>query len=394
MKKTIVDYSLNGKKVIIRCDLNVPMKNGIITDETRIVASLETVKFASDAGARVILMSHLGRVKTEEDKLTNSLQPVAKRMSELLKRDIKFIPQTRGMELELAINALESGEILMMENTRFEDLEGEKESSCDEELSKYWASLGEIFINDAFGTAHRKHASNVGIASHLPNGIGFLIKKELDTLGTAISNPKRPLVIILGGKKVADKIGVIEHAVEIADYVLIGGGMSYTFFKALGYNIGLSIVDDTNIEFCKKIYEENKDKIILPVDVIVGNSLTNETNSRLVDIKNIKDNDMGLDIGVATINNFKKILMDAKTVIWNGPVGVFELEKFSTGTRKICEILASTRANVIIGGGDSAAAVTKFGFQDKYSHISTGGGASLEMLELKELPGIAVIWEK
>lgn len=394
MKKTIVDYSLNGKKVIIRCDLNVPMENGIITDETRIVASLETVKFASDAGARVILMSHLGRVKTEEDKLTNSLQPVAKRMSELLKRDIKFIPQTRGMELELAINALESGEILMMENTRFEDLEGEKESSCDEELSKYWASLGEIFINDAFGTAHRKHASNVGIASHLPNGIGFLIKKELDTLGTAISNPKRPLVIILGGKKVADKIGVIEHAVEIADYVLIGGGMSYTFFKALGYNIGLSIVDDTNIEFCKKIYEENKDKIILPVDVIVGNSLTNETNSRLVDIKNIKDNDMGLDIGVATINNFKKILMDAKTVIWNGPVGVFELEKFSTGTRKICEILASTRANVIIGGGDSAAAVTKFGFQDKYSHISTGGGASLEMLELKELPGIAVIWEK
>jgi phosphoglycerate kinase len=355
---------------------------------------LETVKFASDAGAKVILMSHLGRVKTEEDKLTNSLEPVAKRMSELLKREIKFVPFTRGMELEIAINALESGEILMMENTRFEDIDGEKESKCDLELSKYWASLGEIFINDAFGTAHRKHASNVGIATNLPNGIGFLIKKELDTLGKAINDPKRPLVIILGGKKVADKIGVIEHALKIADYILIGGGMSYTFFKALGYNIGLSVVDDSSLEFCKKIYEENKDKIILPVDIVVGTSFTNETNARLIDVKNIGNNDMGLDIGVGTINNFKKILTDAKTVIWNGPVGVFELEKFSTGTRKMCEILASINANVIIGGGDSAAAVLKFGFQDKYSHISTGGGASLEMLEGKELPGIAVIWEK
>ena len=394
MKKTIVDYQLNGKKVIIRCDLNVPMDNGIITDENRIIESLETVKFASDAGARVILMSHLGRVKTEEDKLTNSLEPVCKRMSELLKRKIVFVPFTRGMELEIAINSLNSGEILMMENTRFEDLDGEKESKCDEELGKYWASLGEIFINDAFGTAHRKHASNVGIASILPNGIGFLIKKELDTLGSAISNPKRPLVIILGGKKVADKLGVIEHAVKIADYILIGGGMSYTFFKALGYNIGLSVVDDASIEFCKRIYEENKDKIILPVDVVVGTSVTNETNARLIDYKNFGSNDMGLDIGVATINNYKKILMDAKTVIWNGPLGVFELEKFSTGTRKMCEILSTINANVIIGGGDSAAAVAKFGYKDKYSHISTGGGASLEMLEGKELPGIAVIWEK
>jgi phosphoglycerate kinase len=394
MKKTIVDHSLNGRKVIIRCDLNVPMENGVITDETRIVESLETIKFASSAGAKVIIMSHLGRVKTEEDKTTNSLLPVSKRLSELLKQEVKFIPQTRGMELELSINAMENGDILMMENTRFEDLDGEKESKCDEELSKYWASLGEVFINDAFGTAHRKHASNVGIASNLPNGIGFLIKKELDTLGSAISNPKRPLVIILGGKKVADKLAVIEHAAKIADYILIGGGMSYTFFKALGYNIGASIVDDASLDFCKKIYEENKDKIILPLDIVVGTSFTNETNARLIDVKNIGNNDMGLDIGIATINNFKKILMEAKTVIWNGPVGVFELEKFSTGTRKMCEILAEIKANVIIGGGDSAAAVTKFGFKDKYSHISTGGGASLEMLEGKELPGIAVIWEK
>lgn len=394
MKKTIVDYSLSGKKVIIRCDLNVPMENGVITDETRIVESLETIKFASSARAKIIIMSHLGRVKTEEDKKDNSLLPIAKRMSELLKREVKFIPHTRGMELELAINALEDGDVLMMENTRFEDINGEKESNCDEELSKYWASLGEIFINDAFGTAHRKHASNVGIASNLPNGIGFLVKKELDMLGTAISNPKRPLVIILGGKKVADKLGVIEHAVKIADYILIGGGMSYTFFKALGYNIGASIVDNSSLEFCKKIYEEHKNKIILPIDIVVGTSFTNETNARLVDFKNIGTNDMGLDIGIGTINKFKKILVDAKTVIWNGPVGVFELEKFSTGTRKICEILASIKANVIIGGGDSAAAVSKFGFKDKYSHISTGGGASLEMLEGKELPGIAIISER
>ncbi len=394
MKKTIVDFSLSGRKVIIRCDLNVPIENGVITDETRIVESLETIKFASSAQAKVIIMSHLGRVKTEEDKLTNSLEPVAKRLGELLKREVKFVPQTRGMELEIAINALEDGDILVMENTRFEDLDGEKESKCDEALSKYWASLGEVFINDAFGTAHRKHASNVGIASNLPNGIGFLIKKELDTLGSAINNPKRPLVIILGGKKVADKLAVIEHAVKVADYVLIGGGMSYTFFKTMGYNVGASIVDDASLDFCKNIYEANKDKIILPIDIVVGTSFTNETNARLVDIKNIGNNDMGLDIGIGTINSFKKILMNANTVIWNGPVGVFELEKFSTGTRKLCEILAEIRANVIVGGGDSAAAVTKFGFKGKYSHISTGGGASLEMLEGKELPGIAIISER
>lgn len=394
MKKTIVDYRLNNKKVIIRCDLNVPIENGIITDDTRIVESIETIKYAIDAGAKVILLSHLGRIKTEEDKALNSLLPVSIRLSELLGVEVNFIPNTRGIEVESAINNMNSGDVVLLENTRYEDLDGEKESNNSNELSSYWASLGEIFINDAFGTSHRAHASNVGIASKLPNGIGFLVKKELDTLGEAISNPKRPFVIILGGKKVSDKIGVIENAVKIADYVLIGGGMSYTFFKSFGYNIGQSILDENSIEFCKKIYEQNKDKIMLPVDVVVGTSITQETNARLVTVTNIGSNDMGLDIGVETISNYKKILMDAKTVIWNGPVGVFEIDKFANGTRKLCEILESSYAKVIIGGGDSAYAVKKLGHREKYAHISTGGGASLEMLEGKELPGIKVISEK
>ena len=394
MKKTIVDYNLSNKKVIIRCDLNVPIENGVITDDNRIVQSVETIKYAVDAGAKVIVLSHLGRVKNEEDKKDNTLLPVSKRLSELLELPVIFVPCTRGKKVQDAVNNMKSGEVVLLENTRFEDIDGKKESGNDEELGKYWASLGDIFINDAFGTAHRAHASNVGIASILPNGIGFLVKKELDTLGEAINNPNRPFVIILGGKKVSDKIAVIENAVKIADYVLIGGGMSYTFFKAFGYEVGQSIVDNDSIEFCKRIYEENKDKIILPVDIVTGTAVVPNTTTRLTDSKNIGENEMGLDIGVATVNNFKKILLNAKTVIWNGPVGVFELEKFANGTKKLCEILANLRAKVIIGGGDSAAAAIKFGYKEKFTHISTGGGASLEMLEGKELPGIKVISEK
>lgn len=394
MKKTIVDFNLRGKKVIIRCDFNVPIENGIITDDNRIKESLETINFAIDAGASVILLSHLARVKTLEDKKDNTLSPVSIRLSELLKKEVKFVGQTRGPEVLDAVSKIKSGDVLLLENTRFEDLNGNLESGCDDELSKYWASLGDIFINDAFGTAHRAHASNVGIAKILPSGIGFLIKKELDTLGNAISNPKRPLVIILGGKKVSDKIGVIEHALNIADYVLIGGGMSYTFYKALGYEIGQSVLDEDSIEFCRNIYEKNKDRLILPVDTVVGTSITPQTDARLVLYNQMSKNDIGLDIGVATINNYKKILINAKTVIWNGPLGVFEIDKFSNGTRKICEALANSDAKVILGGGDSAAAAIKFGYKNKFSHISTGGGASLEMLEGKELPGIGVIGER
>jgi phosphoglycerate kinase len=394
MKKTIVDYNIDGKRVIIRCDLNVPIENGVITDDNRIKESIETIKYALDAGAKVIVLSHLGRVESEEDKKSNSLLPVSIRLSELLGKNVKFIPYTRGPEVENAIKEMKNSEIVMLENTRFEDVPGKKESGNDPELSKYWASLGDIFINDAFGTAHRAHASNVGIATILPNGVGFLMKKEIEILGKAIENPERPLVIILGGKKVSDKIGVIKNAVKIADYVLIGGGMSYTFFKAFGYNVGTSIVDESSIDFCKQIYEENKNKILLPDDIVVGTSITAQTASRLVNANQIGSNEMGLDIGVATVNKYKKVLINAKTVIWNGPVGVNEIDKFAIGTKKLCEILSMTRAKVIIGGGDSAAAVIKFGYKDKFTHISTGGGASLEMLEGKELPGIKVISNK
>ncbi len=394
MKKTIKNFNLKNKRVIIRCDLNVPMKDGKITDDTRIRSSIETISYAVKKKAKVIILSHLGRVKEESDKASNSLKEVSKRLSELMGVNVNFIPFTRGKEVEEAINNMNPKDIIMLENTRFEDINGKLESGNDLELSKYWASLGDIFINDAFGTAHRAHASNVGISSILPSGVGFLMQKEIEEIGGVLSKPKKPLVILLGGAKVSDKIGVIENAVKIADYVLIGGGMSHTFYSSFGYNIGLSIFDKESIEFCKKIYESNKDKIILPTDIIVGNSITNETDTRLTTPDNILDNEMGLDIGVETINNFKKILMDAKTIIWNGPMGVFELEKFSMGTRKIVEVLNKSKAKIVIGGGDTISAINKFGFKNKDAHISTGGGASLEMLEGKELPGIKAISNK
>lgn len=394
MKKTIRDFNLKNKVVIIRCDLNVPFEDGKISDDTRIKESAETILYAVNKKAKVVILSHLGRVKEEKDKKDNSLKPVAKRLSEVLEIPVKFIPATRGKEVEYAVRDMNVKDIILLENTRFEDLNGNLESGNDLELAKYWASLGDIFINDAFGTLHRGHASNVGIANVLPSGVGFLVEKEVNEINGALNNPKRPLVILLGGAKIGEKLGVIENAVKIADYVLIGGGMSYTFFKSFGYNMGLSIIDDKSIDFCKRIYESNKNKIILPTDMIVGNSVTNETSVRLTTPDNISDNEMGLDIGVETINNFKRILMDAKTIIWNGPVGVFELDKFSVGTKKITDALCKSKAKIIIGGGDTASAVNKFGFKNKNAHISTGGGASLEMLEGKELPGIKAISDK
>lgn len=394
MKKTIKDFNLKNKKVIIRCDLNVPMENGIITDDTRIIESVETISYAINKKAKVIILSHLGRVKSEDDKKKYTLKPVADRLSELLNQKIVFVPNTKGIEVEKAIDNMSVKDVVMLENTRFEDLDGELESKNNPDLAKYWASLGDIFINDAFGTAHRSHASNVGISSILPSGLGFLIKKEVDEINSALNKPKKPLVIVLGGLKIADKIGVIENAVKIADYVLIGGGMSYTFFKSFGYNVGTSVVDDSHIDFCKKIYEENNGKIKLPSDIIVGKSLSEETDSRLTTPDKIGDNEMGLDIGTKTINDYKKILLQAKTIIWNGPLGVFEIDKFSTGTRKISDVVSKCKAKIIIGGGDTAAAVNKFGFKNKYAHISTGGGASLKMLEGKELPAIKSISDK
>lgn len=394
MKKTIRDYDLSGKKVIIRVDFNVPIKDGKITDDNRIKASLETINYAISNNAKVILMSHLGRIKTEEDKIKNTLEPVALRLSELLDKEIIFVDETRGKILEDAISELKPGEILLMENTRFEDLNNKAESSNSEELGKYWASLGDIYINDAFGTSHRSHASNVGIASNLPNGIGFLIEKEIKEIEQTIKNPQRPFTVILGGSKVKDKIGVIENLVNIADYILIGGAMAYTFLKASGIEIGSSLLDDESIDFCKNILKKYSDKIILPIDSVNALEISDEVSPRECFINEIKENEIGLDIGYNTVKLFKQYLQKSKTIIWNGPLGYFEIEAFSNGTKKICEVLKDIDAKKIVGGGDTGAAIIEFGYKDSVSFISTGGGASLEMLEGKKLPGIEIIEDK
>lgn len=384
--KTIRDFDLNNKKVIIRVDFNVPIKDGIIEDDTRIKESLKTINYAIEHNAKVILMSHLGRIKEESDKIKNTLKPVSVRLSELLNKEVIFIPSTRGIELENAVSNLNNGDVLLMENTRFEDLDNKKESKNDSQLGEYWASLGDIYINDAFGTAHRAHASNVGIASHLDSGIGFLIEKELDNLLPAINNPKRPFTVILGGAKVSDKIGVIENLGKIADYILIGGGMAFTFLKASGVEIGNSLLDEESIDFCKKMLQEYKDKLILPIDVV--------TDLKVCFITDITKEEKGLDIGPKTVKLFKQYLENSKTIIWNGPVGMFEEERYSNGTKGICEVLKNIEAIKIAGGGDTASAIKNLGYEQAFTHISTGGGASLELLEGKKLPGIEVIKEK
>lgn len=394
MKKTIRDYDLNEKKVIIRVDFNVPIKDGIITDDNRIRESLETIKYALSNNAKVILLSHLGRVKVEEDKLNNTLEPVAYRLSELLDMEVMFVDETHGEVLESAIDNMQPGEVILVENTRFEDIDGNKESGNDFELGKYWASLGDIYINDAFGTAHRAHASNVGIASNLPNGIGFLIEKELKNLDVAVKTPSRPFTVILGGSKVSDKIGVIENLVTKADHILIGGGMAFTFLKATDLPIGKSLLDNENIEFCRRMLKEYPDKIVLPIDIVCSTTMEEGSSCRNCFISDIKEDEIGLDIGSGSIEIFKEILDDSKTVVWNGPVGMFEQENYSKGTKAICEILKNLDAITILGGGDTASSAINFGYKDAFTHISTGGGASLELLEGKALPGIEIIDNK
>ncbi|MCI5703343.1 MAG: phosphoglycerate kinase [Erysipelotrichaceae bacterium] len=388
MKKTIKDFDLNNKKVIIRVDFNVPIKDGIIKDDNRIVESLETINYALSHNAKVILLSHLGRIKEESDKSKNNLEVVAKRLSELLHKDVIFAPTTRN--LESYVDSLKSGEVLLVQNTRYEDLDGKKESGNAQSLGAYWASLGDIFINDAFGTSHRAHASNVGIASHLPSGIGFLVEKELKAFWPVLNDPARPFTVILGGAKVSDKIGVIKELVEKADYLLIGGGMAYTFLKALGKDIGSSLLDSESLAFASEMLNKYSNKIILPVDHVCASSISDDVQYSVLDeIKGI-----GLDIGPKTIELFKSYLLKSKTIVWNGPVGYSELEHFSKGTKALCEIIASTSAYTVVGGGDTAAAVIKMGYKNKFSHISTGGGASLELLEGKKLPGIEIIDDK
>ncbi len=393
MKKTIRDYDLNNKKVIIRCDFNVPIKEGIIQDDNRIVQSLTTIKYAIDNGAKVILMSHLGRIKEEEDKAKNSLKLVAVRLSELLGKEVIFVPTTRGSELEEKVNGLNPGDVLLMENTRFEDVPGKKESGNDPELGAYWASLGEVFINDAFGTCHRAHASNVGIASNLPSGLGFLVEKEYNEL-SVLTNPTHPFVVVLGGSKVSDKIGVIENLVTKADKIIIGGGMAYTFLKAKGINIGKSILDEENLEFCKNILGQYDNKIVLPVDNVATKEFSNEAPNRVVRVGELEADEQGLDIGPMTIELFNQVLDTAKTVFWNGPLGVYEFSNYTNGTEKVLEKVANLEATTILGGGDIVAAATKLGYKDKVTHASTGGGVTLEFMEGKELPGVVSINDK
>ena len=395
-KKTIRDVEVSDKKVLVRVDFNVPIKDGIIQDDNRIIQALPTIKYLIDNNAKIILCSHLGKVKTEEDKATKSLAPVAKRLAELLNQDVVFIDQTRGEKLETAINNLNPGEVLMFENTRFEDVDGKKESGCDQELANYWASLVDMVVIDAFGTAHRAHASNVGISNASDIAVsGFLIEKEIDFLNNALTNPKRPFVAIVGGAKVSDKIGVIKQLLTKADYVLIGGGMAYTFLKAQGYNIGDSICELDKLDVANEILSLGKDKIILPIDVKLNNQFANDGDIKVVSYDQIPDGYQGLDIGEQTIELFAKYIKTAKTIVWNGPMGVFEFSNFAKGTNSVCEAIKDNpEAISIIGGGDSAAAAISLGYQDQFSHISTGGGASLEFLEGKDLPGISCLDNK
>lgn len=391
MKKTIEDYDLKGKKVIIRCDFNVPIKDGIILDDTRIKESIETIQYAIDHQAKVILLSHLGKVKEPKDIEKNNLAPVAVRLSELLGQNIVFVNETRGQKLEEEVENLTEKNVLLVQNTRYEDLEGKKESTCDEDLASYWASLGDIFINDAFGTIHRAHASNVGIASHLPNGIGFLVEKELKKL-EVLNEPVHPYYVILGGAKVKDKVGTIQALVQKADKILIGGGMALTFLKAKGYDLGNSLIDEESIPFCKEMLEKYEEKIILPIDLNVAKEGKNESIARTLDT--VQSDEKALDIGEKTVEFYQEIVQNAKTIMWNGPLGVYEIDDFAQGTNHLLQTIVSLPITTILGGGDIVAAATKIQVKDKVTHASTGGGATLEYLEGKVLPGLEVIQER
>ena len=378
-KKTIRDIEVAGKTVLVRVDFNVPRskETGEITNDNRIVAALPTIKYLLEQSPKaIVLFSHLGKVKTEEDKAKNNLAVVAPRLAELLGRDVKFVDCTRGAELEEAVKNAENGQVILVQNTRYEA----GESKNDPELGKYWASLGDVFVEDAFGSVHRAH--------------GFLVEKEINYIGKAVSNPERPMVAILGGAKVSDKILVIENLLKIADKVIVGGGMCYTFAKAQGHSIGNSLVEDDRIDVAKDILAKAGDKLILPVDSVINTAFAAEGDIKVCG-EDVPDGYMGLDIGPKSVENIKAALAGAKTVVWNGPMGVFEMEPFAKGTIAVCEALAGLEgANTIIGGGDSAAAVMQLGYADKVSHISTGGGASLEYMEGKVLPGIAAIDDK
>ncbi|MBQ8472585.1 MAG: phosphoglycerate kinase [Bacilli bacterium] len=386
--KRIKDIDLENKKVVIRVDYNVPLDSNLnIVDDNRIKESLETINYCLDKNCKIILLSHLGKIKKEEDKIKKSLKPVSIRLSELLNKKVLFIPETRGNLVNEAVNNMKSGDIILLENTRFEDLDEKKESGNDSELAKYWASLGDVFINDAFGTSHRSHASNVGVSQNIKEScLGFLIEKELDNLKLITDNPKRPFVVILGGAKIVDKIGTIKNLINKADHILIGGAMAYTFLKAKGLDTGASLIDEESLEFAREMLDKT-DKIILPIDHVVSDSLENSSFS----IKDtISDSDIGLDIGPETIKLFKTYLENSKTIFWNGPMGYYENEVYQNGTKELCDIISKLDVISVVGGGDTASCVINMGYKDLFTHVSTGGGASLELLEGKDLPGINI----
>lgn len=396
-KKTILDIELKGKKVIMRVDFNVPMKDGKISDENRIVAALDSIRYILNQGGKLILLSHLGRVEKEEDKKGSSLAPVAIRLSEHLNQNVNFVPFTRGKEVENAVSNLSEGQVVMLENTRFEDVDGKKESKNNEELGKYWASLADVFVNDAFGTAHRAHASNVGIANHIETSVaGFLLEREIKFIGDTIANPERPLVAVLGGAKVSDKINVIKKLLEVADYVIITGAMAYTFYLAQGYDVGLSKVEKDKVDLALELLDLAKGKIVLGTDVVTAKDFDPESEKNIRLKSEIPADEMGMDVGPETLKTYFSYIEKAKTVIWNGPLGVFEFPRFAEGTKGFAKKLVELKDSVttIIGGGDSAAAVIQFGYENDFAHISTGGGASLEYLEGKILPGIACVDDK
>ena len=393
-KKTVKDIDVNNKKVLVRCDFNVPIdsETGKITDNRRIRAALSTIQYLLDHNAKVILCSHLGRPKGEFN-LKYSLKPVAEELSKLLNKDVKLAKDVIGESAKELTSNMKEGDIVLLENVRFH----KEEEQNDPEYSKALASMAEIYVNDAFGTAHRAHSSTTGVADYLPAVSGFLIEKELEFLGGALENPAHPFVAILGGAKVSDKIGVIENLLDKVDTLIIGGGMAYTFYKAQGHHIGTSICEEDKLDLAKNILEKAQEKgvqLLLPVDNHVSSEYSNNGEEKMVDSTEIPDGFMGLDIGPKTIEKFEEAVKDAKTVVWNGPLGVCEFDKFATGTKAVATMLSKIEATTIIGGGDSAAAIEKLGLADKMTHISTGGGASLEFLEGKTLPGITCLQDK
>ncbi|MFN8219642.1 MAG: phosphoglycerate kinase [Fimbriimonadales bacterium] len=384
-KKTVRDLDVNGKRVLVRCDFNVPLNGQEITDDRRITEALPTIQFLIDHGAAVILCSHLGRPKGVTPEF--SLFPVGKRLSELLGKEVPLLGDCVGSAVEIACEELMPGDVVLLENVRFHP----EEEKNDPEFAAQLAKLADLYVNDAFGTAHRAHASTEGVAHLLPGAAGFLMEKEIEYLGKAVSDPKRPFVAVLGGAKVKDKIAVIENLLPKVDSLLIGGGMAFTFLKAKGYEIGKSLLDETNLAFAATVVKDHSDKVKLPVDVVVASELSESASSETVAASGIPADKIGADIGAATIAEFSKIVREAGTVVWNGPMGVFEMAQFAEGTRALSEALAECPGTTIVGGGDSAAAIDKFGFADRVSHVSTGGGASLEFLEGIELPGIAAL---